>query len=274
MVSVGVSLVRLDCVMVEAQPQLSMFENAQYIPPDAIFEVTKNYLADMNSNKINVGAGTYRDENGQPWILPSVRMAKAKIAEVGHEYTQIAGIKEFREKALELVFNDTAALKDGRIASCQSLSGTGALYLAGLALRRSNPEIKTVYITEPTWSNHELLFSSLGFHVQKLPYYKDGAFDFENYVIKLKATTPGSIIVLHTCAHNPTGCDPSKDQWREIAAVIQSRRLFPIFDSAYLGFNSGSVNEDAWAIRYFIEDLGLEASVALSFAKNMGLYGL
>lgn len=130
-----------------------------------------------------------------------------------------------------------------------------------------------MYITDPTWSNHELLFESLNFVVHKIPYYKDSAFDFDGYIVSLKAAIPGSAIVLHTCAHNPTGCDPSQTQWKVIASIIQSRGLFPIFDSAYLGFNSGLVDNDAWAMRYFIEDCNLEAAVALSFAKNMGLYG-
>lgn len=89
----------------------------------------------------------------------------------------------------------------------------------------------------------------------------------------LRLANSGSIIILHSCAHNPTGCDPSREQWKEIAALVKEKRIFPIFDSAYLGFNSGSVDEDAWAIRYFVEELEVEASVCLSFAKSMGLYG-
>ena len=89
----------------------------------------------------------------------------------------------------------------------------------------------------------------------------------------LSRTGPASAVVLHACAHNPTGCDPSRDQWKQIAELVKDRAIFPIFDAAYLGFNSGSVEEDAWAIRHFVEDLKLEASVCLSFAKSMGLYG-
>lgn len=85
---------------------------------------------------------------------------------------------------------------------------------------------------------------------------------------------PGSIVVLHACAHNPTGCDPSIEQWRIIGNIIKDRMLFPLFDAAYLGFNSGSVDDDAWAIRHFVNDLGLECAVCVSFAKSMGLYGM
>ncbi|KAI1206330.1 aminotransferase class I and II [Annulohypoxylon truncatum] len=253
--------------------QNSKFNNAEFIPPDAIFDVTRRYLADECPNKVNLGQGTYHDENGQPWILPSVRMAKAKIGECGHEYLPIAGLKSFRDEAVKLAFHGTKAFGEGRVASCQALSGTGSLLLAGLALKKANTGITTVYITEPTWSNHALLFISLGFEVKTVPYYKDRAFDFQGYVDGLKDADSTSALVLHACAHNPTGCDPSRDQWKHIGSLVKEKGIFPIFDSAYLGFNSGSVDEDAWAIRYFVDVLRLEASVCLSFAKSMGLYG-
>ncbi|KFY84215.1 hypothetical protein V500_09499 [Pseudogymnoascus sp. VKM F-4518 (FW-2643)] len=251
----------------------SVFESAPYIAPDLIFQVTKNYLADSNPLKVNVGAGTYRDGNGQPWVLPSVKMAKELVRDCGHEYLPIAGLNVFRESVTELIFHDTAAFREDRIATCQSLSGTGALNLAASALKKANASNGVVYITEPTWSNHELLFQSSGFQVYKLPYYKDGTFDSDAYMSALRTAIPGSAIVLHSCAHNPTGCDPTRAQWKEVASVMKERKLFPILDSAYLGFNSGSVDEDAWALKYIVHDVGLEACVALSFAKSMGLYG-
>ncbi|KAK9776849.1 putative Aspartate aminotransferase [Seiridium cardinale] len=252
----------------------SVFANATFVPPDAIFDVTRRYIADESPDKMNLGQGTYRDENGKPWILPSVRIAEERLRpNMDHEYLPIAGLQAFREEAVKMVFHGSKPLSEERIASCQSLSGTGALLLAGLALKQANAGITTVFITEPTWSNHDLLFSRLGFQVKQLPYYKKGAFDFENFLSALKTADSTCAVVLHACAHNPTGCDPSRDQWKEIAAVVEERGIFPIFDSAYLGFNSGSVDEDAWAIRYFTGDVGLEASVCLSFAKNMGLYG-
>lgn len=256
-----------------ASEQASLFEAATYIPSDSIFELTKKYLADGNPQKVNLGQGTYRDEEGKPWILPSVQEAKKRVSGCGHEYLQIAGLREFRDRASDMVFHGTKAQREDRIAHVQALSGTGSLFLAARALRQLNPSLDTVYITSPTWAPHDLLFSSQGFKVVSVPYYRDGAFDFPMFISTLRTASAGSVVVLHTCAHNPTGCDPSKEQWKEIAQVIQQKRIFPIFDSAYLGFNSGSVDEDAWAIRHVVEDLNLEAAVCLSFAKNMGLYG-
>lgn len=140
-------------------------------------------------------------------------------------------------------------------------------------MKKANPSLKTTLIVEPTWSNHDLLLRYLGFDVIKLPYYKAGNFDFASYTAASRAAPWGSVVVLHSCAHNPTRCDPSMEQWKEIVAVIAQKCMFPIFDPAYLGFNSGNVYEDACAIRYFIEGLKMGASVYLSFAKSMRIYG-
>jgi aspartate aminotransferase len=98
--------------------------------------------------------------------------------------------------------------------------------------------------------------------------------DIDSYYSTLKLAEPNSVFIIHACAHNPTGCDPSKEQWRELARLFKERQLFPLFDAAYLGFNSGNIDSDAFAIRLFIEETNLEAGVCLSFAKNMGLYGM
>lgn len=140
-------------------------------------------------------------------------------------------------------------------------------------MKTAQTGIETVYIPSPSWSNHEVIFLGLGFKVEKLPYYNNETFDFEQYLNALKVADRHSAVILHACAHNPTGCDPSRQQWQQIADVFQERVLFPIFDAAYLGFNSGSVDEDAWAIRHFTEDKAMEVAICISFAKNMGLYG-
>lgn len=161
-------------------------------------------------------------------------------------------------------------------ASCQALSGTGALHLAGALIKSSSSLRRQVWIPEPTWSNHHLVFGSLGFECHSFKYYDFDrrALDFDTYRSTLQSLAPGSIVVLHACAHNPTGCDPTKEQWREVGRIIKEKSLFPLFDAAYLGFNSGNFDDDAYPIRLFTQELDLEAAIAVSFAKNMGLYGM
>lgn len=148
--------------------------------------------------------------------------------------------------------------------------------MAGLLLRACHTPLPKVYIPSPTWSNHHQVFSSLGFACESFKYYDyvTRDLDFDSYISALKSAAPGSIVILHACAHNPTGCDPSAEQWRQIGRLMKEKQLFPLFDAAYLGFNSGNVENDASAIRLFIEEFNMEAGVCLSFAKNMGLYGM
>ncbi|KAJ0417801.1 PLP-dependent transferase [Aspergillus carlsbadensis] len=258
----------------------SLFSKVPYTPPDAIFELTKTYNADLSPQKVNLGQGTYKDENGQPWILPAVAAAKEKIRGANHEYLPILGLPEFRARAVELLFGgDADVIRQGRVASCQALSGTGALHTAGTMLYRatqtSGGTVPTVYITNPSWSNHRQVFESIGFPVREFNYttVDNSGVDMESITETLSQAPPHSIFVFHASAHNPSGWDPTVEQWKAIGKIVKERTLFPIFDAAYLGMTSGDFNTDAWALRYFINELNLEAAVCLSFAKSMGLYG-
>ncbi|QMW28328.1 hypothetical protein AFCA_003881 [Aspergillus flavus] len=262
----------------ETEASASFFEAASYIPPDAIFALTAEYNADTFAQKVNLGQGTYRDENGQPWVLPSVQKARGTLLSKGlnHEYLPILGLQTFRNEATKLALgSEIYDKKQSQLAICQSLSGTGALHLAGLLLRSVRSPLPKVYIPSPTWSNHGQVFSSLGFQCETFQYYdaEKRDIDIEAYYSALRAAEPNSVVIIHACAHNPTGCDPSKEQWKQIGLIMKERKLFPLFDAAYLGFNSGNVDDDAFAMRYFINELQMEAGGCLSFAKNMGLYG-
>ncbi|KAF1845292.1 putative aspartate aminotransferase [Cucurbitaria berberidis CBS 394.84] len=252
------------------------FTQVPRIPPDAIFDLTKKFLGDPDPRKVNLGQGTYKDENGAPWILPVVKAAKDKTQDANHEYLPILGLATFRKLATELVLGkDASAIALQRVASSQALSGTGALHLAGEMLFRALGGEAPVYITKPTWSNHRQVFATIGFEVHDFKWYDDntGQIDFESITNTLRNAPPRSIFVFHASAHNPSGCDPSEEQWRSIARIVQERGLFPLFDAAYLGITSGDYDRDAFAIRHFINECGLQAAVCSSFAKNMGLYG-
>ena len=165
-----------------------------------------------------------------------------------------------------------------RAISLQTISGTGAVHLGALFLAKfySPPtsEGKVVYLSNPTWANHHQIFSNVDLPIKTYPYFsaKTKGLDFDGMIKSLEDATEGSIIVLHACAHNPTGVDPTKEQWKEIAALMKRKALLPFFDCAYQGFASGDLNKDAWAVRHFVEQ-GFELVVAQSYAKNFGLYG-
>ena len=158
----------------------------------------------------------------------------------------------------------------------QTISGTGAVHLGALFLSKfyPRPHDEAVYFSSPTWANHNQIFANVQLPIKTYPYFsaKTKGLDFSGMIEALQNAPVSSIVLLHACAHNPTGVDPTQEQWKEIAKVIRTRSHFPFFDCAYQGFASGDLNRDAWAVRYFVEE-GFEMCVAQSFAKNFGLYG-
>ncbi|KAF2201547.1 aspartate aminotransferase [Delitschia confertaspora ATCC 74209] len=249
-------------------------------PEDPLFGLMAAYRKDTSPNKVDLGIGAYRDNNAKPWILPVVQKADdiiGKDPNLNHEYLPIAGLPEFTTASQKLILGaDSPAIKEKRVASLQTVSGTGAVHLGALFLQRfyrPNTD-RTVYFSAPTWPNHNQIFSNVHLPYATYPYFstKTRGLDFEGMINTLKNAAEGSIILLHGCAHNPTGVDPTQDQWKEIAKVMQEKKLFPFFDCAYQGFASGDLNKDAWAVRYFVEQ-GFEMLIAQSYAKNFGLYG-
>ncbi|KAF2263167.1 hypothetical protein CC78DRAFT_534178 [Lojkania enalia] len=255
----------------------SAWSNVPQGPPDAILGITEAFKADSNSEKINLGVGAYRDDKGKPYVLPSVKQAEKKIVEsnLDKEYAGITGVPAFTKAALQLAYGpDSAPVKEDRVAITQSISGTGALRIGGAFLERFYPGAKAIYIPTPSWANHNAVFKDSGLKVEKYRYYNKDTIglDFDGMVADIKAMPKGSIVLLHACAHNPTGVDPTEEQWKQIAEAVKEGGHFPFFDMAYQGFASGDTNKDAFALRYFIKE-GLRPVLAQSFAKNMGLYG-
>jgi len=156
------------------------------------------------------------------------------------------------------------------------LSGTGACRIGGAFLAKFLGEGTKIYLPDPTWGNHVAIFREAGLDVQRYRYYSraTNGLDYDNMLADLKAAPEGSVVLLHACAHNPTGCDPTQEQWGQISQLCQDRKLHVFFDCAYQGFASGNSEKDAWAIRKFVEDGGhASLMLAQSFAKNFGLYG-
>ncbi|KAJ5112366.1 hypothetical protein N7532_000411 [Penicillium argentinense] len=265
-------------IMGSSNPSVFTAATVAAAPEDPLFGLMKAYREDPSDKKVDLGIGAYRDNNAKPWILPVVKKADDAIhndPSLNHEYLSIGGLADFTSAAQKLIVGaDSAAIREKRICSLQTISGTGAVHLGGLFLSKFHPQKPAIYLSNPTWANHNQIFTNVGLQLATYPYFhKDTkGLDFDGMLQALRAAPAGSIILLHACAHNPTGVDPSQDQWRAIASVMRERQHFPFFDTAYQGFASGDLVRDSWAIRYFVEQ-GFELCVAQSFAKNFGLYG-
>lgn len=255
----------------------NLFAHVQQAPPDPILGTAEAFKKDTDPNKVNLGVGAYRTDDGLPYVFQSVREAERLIysnPSINKEYLPMRGLDSFNALARELLLTKTSpAVTENRVASVQSISGTGSLRLGAEFLKEffTTPAI---YVSSPTWGNHISIFKKAGHEVREYPYWdsKTRGFNLNGMLESLRTAPEHSVILLHVCAHNPTGVDPTRDQWHQIAEVMASKKLIPYFDSAYQGFASGDLDNDAYSVRYFVNK-GFQCLVSQSFAKNMGLYG-
>uniref|UniRef100_A0A1I8NTU3 Aspartate aminotransferase, cytoplasmic n=1 Tax=Stomoxys calcitrans TaxID=35570 RepID=A0A1I8NTU3_STOCA len=255
----------------------SIFAGVEQGPAIEVFALNRAFQEDTNPKKANLGVGAYRTSEGKPWVLPVVRKTEIKIASdesINHEYLPVLGAEAFTKAATTLLLgDDSPALKENKAFGVQTLSGTGALRVGAEFLRRQMNR-KVFYYSDPTWENHHKVFMDSGFeHANTYRYWEQSkrVLDIDGMLEDLEKAPAGAVIILHACAHNPTGCDPTQEQWVKIADLMERKKLFPFFDSAYQGFASGDPDYDAWAVRYFVKR-GFEIFCSQSFAKNFGLY--
>ncbi|KAJ9253419.1 hypothetical protein DTO207G8_4152 [Paecilomyces variotii] len=265
----------------------SVFAGLPHVAVDEIFALNHAFIADTHPQKVSLGIGVYRTNEGKPWPLPTVEKVEKQLLEerdiTRHEYLAIEGNIGFLQLARDLMFgfdskHESATEKEAksRIASVQAVSGTGANHVGAIFLAH-HLKPKHVWLSDPSWANHNTIWDLSGIPIKQYPYYNPSTrkLDFEGMLQKLETEAQeGDAILLHACAHNPTGLDPTQEQWKAIVDVCERKRIFPFFDSAYQGFASGSLEKDAWAVRYVLnEKPEMEMCVAQSFSKNCGLYG-
>jgi aromatic-amino-acid transaminase len=253
----------------------SLFSAVELAPRDPILGLNEQFNADANPAKVNLGVGVYFDENGKLPLLKCVRAAEALMMEApsARGYLPIDGIAAYDKAVQGLVFGaDSEAVRAGRIATIQGLGGTGGLKVGADFLKRLSPGAQ-VLISDPSWENHRALFESAGFSVGTYPYYDAATrgLNFPAMLAALQQASAGTIVVLHACCHNPTGCDLAPAQWAQVVATVKERRLTPFLDMAYQGFGEG-IAEDG-AVVGLLMAAGLEFLVATSFSKSFSLYG-
>lgn len=251
-----------------------MFENILAAPADPILGLADLFRADHRAEKINLGIGVYKDENGHTPILASVKQAEQILLtnETSKNYLSIDGLNRFGELTQQLLFGrQHEILSSRRARSAQTPGGTGALRVAADFIFR-HTGVKRVWISQPSWPNHENVFSSAGLEVCEYRWYNPEThqLDFDAMLASLQHVKPGDMVLFHGCCHNPTGVDPSSEQWTQLAELSLAGRWLPLFDFAYQGFARG-LEEDAEGLRIFAAR-HKELLVASSCSKNFGLY--
>lgn len=248
-----------------------MFEGLEQLPADAILGLMAEFNGDSRPQKIDLGVGVYRAADGNTPILDVVKEAERRLIESQSTkaYLGTAGQASFNTAMQQLIFGD--AISDERLTTVQTPGGSGSLRVAASLLKKLQP-VSPLWVSEPTWNNHVPLLGGAGLELKPYPYY-----DTQKHVIRvdamldaLRAIPQGETVLFHACCHNPSGLDPSEDEWRAITDVVVERELLPFIDMAYQGFSRG-LDEDAFAVRHMAGRVK-EMIVASSCSKNFGLY--
>ena len=248
-----------------------MFESLQPAPADVILGLIAEHRDDPRPEKIDLGVGVYRNAAGETPILDVVKKAEHRLVgtQISKAYIGTAGDLEFNAAMQELAFAD--AVTSDRLGTIQTPGGSGSLRVAaGLLLRAREDTV--VWVSEPTWNNHAPLLGGAGLTLKPYAYYdaESHSIRFDEMLSTLRAAPKGDVVLLHACCHNPSGLDPSQDQWREIADVVVERELLPFIDMAYQGF-AQDLDADAFAVRH-MATMVPEMILSTSCSKNFGLY--
>ena len=255
---------------------VSFFANVELVPGDPILGLTEAYNADSRPTKVNLGVGIYYDESGRIPLLRAVKQIEQQLAGEAKPrgYLPIDGLPAYTQATRELVFGkDSPLLAAGRVATSQTIGGSGALRVGADLLHRLLPHA-TIAISNPSWENHRAVFGAAGFEVVEYAYFDPATHgvDFAGMLADLNKLQPGTVVLLHACCHNPTGADLTVAQWKQVAELLKERQLFPFIDMAYQGFDKG-IDEDGAALR-IIAEAGIDSFVvANSYSKSFSLYG-
>ena len=251
-----------------------MFENIKAAPADPILGLGEAFKSETRANKINLGIGIYKDAQGATPIMRAVKEAETRLLakENSKNYLGIDGIADYNQRTKALLFGaDSQIIAQDRARTVQSLGGTGALRIAAEFIKRQT-KAQNVWISTPTWPNHNAIFNAVGMTIREYRYYdaERKALDWDNLIADLSNANEGDVVLFHGCCHNPTGIDPTPEQWKQLAELSVKNGWLPLFDFAYQGLANG-LNEDAVGLRTFAAN-HKELLVASSFSKNFGLY--
>jgi aspartate/tyrosine/aromatic aminotransferase len=252
---------------------MGYFDHMETLPPDSIFELMWAFKRDPRPKKIDLSVGIYYNDQLGLDLLKSVKKAEEALVQLEREkaYLPIDGNHSFIEVTKQLLFGEALINRlGGAIYGAQTVGGTASLRVGGEFLAKALSTV--IHLSNPTWANHQQIFTRAGLQTAIYPYYSmhTNTLQFDEMMEQLKILPSKSLVLLHGCCHNPTGCDPTEQQWKEISSLMLKKKLIPFFDVAYQGFGDG-LEEDAFAVRYFAEQ-GHEMLVSFSYSKIFGLY--
>ncbi|MBI6578505.1 aromatic-amino-acid transaminase [Pseudomonas viridiflava] len=253
-----------------------MLAHVESYAGDPILSLIETFGKDPRADKVNLSIGLYYDAQGRIPRLDAAVSAQQQLAEgeqTASLYLPMEGLAPYRQAVQTLLFGENnPAVLAGRVATIQTVGGSGALKVGADFLKYAFPDSQ-VWVSDPTWENHNALFGGAGFKVNTYPYFdaQTGGVKFDAMLDALQQLPARSIVLLHPCCHNPTGADLSVAQWDQVVEVVKARELIPFLDIAYQGFGNG-MDEDAYAIRAMTE-AGVTAFISNSFSKIFSLYG-
>ena len=251
-----------------------MFHSVETAPPDAILGLNEAFREDTNPEKMNLGVGVFQDDSGVTPTLQCVQEAERRLAEqnISKSYLPIDGYPQYHAEVGKLMLGEKhEVVSSGRIATIQTPGGTGALRVAADFLSSSFPNSK-VWFSDPTWANHHAIFKAAGLVTSKYTYLdpSTNGLNFDAMLADIDKMDAGDVMVLHGCCHNPTGVDPSIDQWKQIAEKVSAIGVLPLIDFAYQGFGDGLEEDSAGLLEVVAKNS--DVLVCSSFSKNFGLY--
>ena len=251
-----------------------LFDKITAAPADPILGLGEAFKAETRPEKVNLGIGVYKDAEGKTPVLKAVKAAETRLLEQEQtkNYLTIDGVAAYNAETQKLLFGEgSEIIASKRAKTAQSLGGTGALRIAAEFVKRQTGA-KNVWISAPTWPNHNAIFNAVGVNIRDYRYYDKAthSLDWDGMLADLAEAEAGDVVLFHGCCHNPTGIDPTHEQWDALAKMSAEKGWLPLFDFAYQGFAEG-IEEDAYGLRAFTK-LNKELLVASSYSKNFGMY--
>ena len=248
-----------------------MFENLKLQSEDKIMALMSLYKADERKEKIDLGVGVYKNNKGQTPIMDAVQKASRILnnTQKTKSYVGLSGNLGFIDNISQLVLAD--AVPKNQIIGAQAPGGTGAFHQL-LLLIRSMEKDKRVWISSPSWPNHAAILNHLGIQFNNYNYfdYDTCEVNFSRMMSDLQKISPGDVLLLHGCCHNPTGANLSLENWTELTQFCEKKNILPLIDLAYQGFGDG-INDDVKGVQYMASNLS-EVCIGISCSKNFGLY--